>query len=68
MLLNDDDVNEFIAIYREEFGEELDPGSARILATQLLRLFTVLARPLPCEQGRPIENSELDVNLKKPTE
>ena len=50
MLLTQEDIDEFKAIYKREFGEELDNGEARIMAEQLLRLYALLAKPLPSER------------------
>ena len=43
MRLSDDQLNEFISIYREEFGAELDRLRAEELAGDLLRLYEALA-------------------------
>jgi hypothetical protein len=44
MFLTDDDIHEFIRLYREEFGEILSFGDARIRAEEVLRLIEMLSR------------------------
>ncbi len=40
-------IEEFRAIYQEEFGEVLSDGEAQEAAMRLLRLFGVLVKPNP---------------------
>lgn len=47
MELTDEDLKEFIAIWKAEFQEELSLGDARHHASQLMELYLVLAEPLP---------------------
>ena len=49
MMLTDDDVKEFKHIYEEEFSEPISDGDARIMASQLIRLYDALSEPLPGE-------------------
>ena len=49
--LSDEDIAEFQEIYRRAFNEDLSAGEARIMAGNLLELYSVLARPLPSELG-----------------
>lgn len=49
-LLDDQDIHEFIQIYEGEFGETLAPGDARALATSLMGLYELLAKPLAGER------------------
>lgn len=44
MRLNDDDLREFKAIWKDEFGEEITDDVAREAASRLLELYRVLAR------------------------
>ncbi|MBV9496872.1 MAG: hypothetical protein JOZ54_21705 [Acidobacteria bacterium] len=46
MLLNDEDIQEFIEICGKD-GVELTPKEARPIATRLALLFRHLAKPLP---------------------
>lgn len=46
MHLTDEDIQEFIRIWKEEFGEDITPEAARAQATELLELYALLARPL----------------------
>jgi hypothetical protein len=45
-------IQEFKAIWRDEYGEELSDAEAETHALRLLRLFALLVRPLPSE-GHP---------------
>jgi hypothetical protein len=49
MQLSDDDLNEFITLYAQEFGEHLDIPEAREIATRLIDLYTIFMRRLPDE-------------------
>ncbi len=44
MQLSDDDIQEFIEIWKKEFGETISVDDARRHATQLLTLFRSVAR------------------------
>ena len=56
MQLDDQDIREFIALWKEEFDEDLTLDEARHHASQLLELFWLLARPLPSEGCVPRQN------------
>ena len=47
MHLTNEDLTEFQAIWKREFGEDLPLNEARQRAFELLELYAVLARPLP---------------------
>lgn len=47
MQLSDEDIKEFAALWREEFGEEISDAEARREAAQLLQLYSLLIRPPP---------------------
>lgn len=49
MQLSDEEVKEYIELYREDFGEELTPVAAREVITRLIVLFELLCKPLPAE-------------------
>jgi hypothetical protein len=49
MQISDDALNEFMTIYREEFGEEIDRTEATEMAHRLVALYTLLAKKLPNE-------------------
>lgn len=53
MPLSDEALEEFTQIYREEFGETLTRGEASELASRVLTLYKLLARPLPSERSAP---------------
>jgi len=45
MQLSDEDIKEFAAVWKEEFGEEISDAEARRNAAQLLQLYSLLIRP-----------------------
>lgn len=47
MQISDDALDEFIAIYRAEFGEEISHKDASEMALRVLTLYELLARQLP---------------------
>lgn len=47
--ISDEELDEFIAIYEDEYGEKLDREDAREVARRLLTLVHLLARKLPHE-------------------
>lgn len=49
MVLSDTSLNEFVAIYAEEYGEQLSREEARPIATNLVNLFRLISRPPPNE-------------------
>ena len=44
-------IDEFKAIYKEEFGEELSDGQVQEIAIRLLRFFGILVKPTPSEDA-----------------
>jgi flagellin-specific chaperone FliS len=61
MQTSDDALDEFIAIYRKEFEEDIDRAEAGEMASQLLRLYELLARKLPNEKiSNPKPRDESD--------
>jgi hypothetical protein len=66
MLLGDEDVKEFQALYGEEFGEPISDGEARLLATRIITLYKALAGPLRGEIAQftdSIEGGRLDLEV-----
>ena len=56
MRLSDDSVGRFIEIYKKQYGVELPVDEARTLATNLIRLYRLIAQPLPVgEDHQPFE-------------
>ena len=49
MFLTLEDIEEFIRIYKEEFGEDLTDAQASEMAERLVRLYAALAEPTPEE-------------------
>jgi hypothetical protein len=52
MTISDEQLNEFISIYNEEFGEELDHLQAQEMASGFLSLYEALASRPPNEAVR----------------
>jgi hypothetical protein len=50
MQIADEDLAEFMRLYKTEFGEDVSVDEAREMARNLLDLYELLARPLPHEQ------------------
>jgi len=66
MLLEDADIKEFQALYEQEFGEPIEEGEARLLATKLITLYETLSRPLQSEKTQftdSIYGSRLNVEV-----
>lgn len=57
--LTDEDLQEFIAIYKKGFGTKLPPAEARGIAILLLELYAQLAKPLPSEKPSVSKNCSL---------
>ena len=49
MLLTDEDCEKFREAYKKDFGEDITIPEAREMASNLLSLCVLLARPLPSE-------------------
>lgn len=58
MKINDSDIQEFITIYQEEFGEELSFAEASEIAFRLFSLYTLLTGVLPGEKNINISLSK----------
>lgn len=50
MRISDEALDEFVAIYKEEFKEDIDRAEASEMASRLLNLYEMLARTLPNEK------------------
>ena len=53
MKLSDEALDELIAIYKEDFGDEIDRKEASEMASRLVMLYELLAKKLPNEQISP---------------
>jgi len=49
MTFEDKDLEEFQALYEEEFGEPISEQEASIMASRLITLYEALTYPLPSE-------------------
>ncbi len=62
MRLTDEDVQEFAAIWKEEFDEEISEAEARRHASQLIQLYTLLVKPsLPEEDELGLDEESHEV-------
>ena len=68
MELTSEDIKEFIEIWREEFKEEIGIPEARHRGSQLLELYTVLARPPHIREQSPALTKEVSHTYTKPME
>jgi hypothetical protein len=50
MKLTDADIDAFIDMYEEEYGERLSKAEASDMAHRFMALYELLARPLPDEE------------------
>ena len=55
MALSDASLDEFIAIYAEEYGDQLSREEARPIATNLVNLFRLISCPPPNEVVPPAQ-------------
>jgi hypothetical protein len=53
MQLKEDDLREFVAIWKRVFNEEISLAEARHRASQLVTLYLALAKRLPEETENP---------------
>ncbi len=60
MQISEEALNDFIAIYKEEFGEDIDRKEATEMAHRLLSLYDLLARKLPGEQISTSPTPQID--------
>jgi hypothetical protein len=56
MRLSKEAINEFKAIYSEEFGEEISEAEAQEMGEKLLFLFKVIYRPIPKDDEEKLGN------------
>lgn len=58
MQLTKEDVSEFATVWRKEFNEALSDGEARHKASQLMELYSLLARVPPVVGGEAWTNAD----------
>lgn len=51
MKISNTSLDEFIEIYRKEFGKDISREDALEMATRLINLYLIIYRPLPGERG-----------------
>ena len=50
MNCSQEDLREFMQLYKEEFGTEITEDVAREVTSRLINLYLKLLEPLPCER------------------
>jgi hypothetical protein len=59
MQITNDNLNEFIVLYRAEFGKDISQKDALVMATRLVNLYLIVYHPISGECGdRPMWPSE----------
>lgn len=58
--LSDEQLNEFIAIYRREYKEDITRAQALEMATNLLSLYQLFSRQLPSEHSASQNSKQHD--------
>lgn len=64
MDLTEEDISEYVTLWKEEFGEDISRADARHSASQFLELYSLLSRPLPVTQPAP---GTIKPDLTRPT-
>jgi hypothetical protein len=64
MRITDKAVDEFIEIYREEFGEEISRSEASEIAFQLVNLYETLAMRLEHEKSMPSDPQRQPIGFR----
>ncbi len=67
MRLDSAAIEEFKKIYQEEFLEVLSQAEAEEMASRVVRLYELLARPLPSERADAFEKSGSSIMLEVPS-
>lgn len=62
MYLTDDEVTQFQAIYRQQFGKEISQEDARERGTKLVRLFEIIYKPMTKSDYKTIQNRQKELN------
>jgi hypothetical protein len=57
MQFEDADIEEFVALWKEEFGETISPEEARHRAFQVMELYVLLATATPKAQSNPEDSA-----------
>ena len=65
MKLSDEALDEFIALYKKEFKHTLTKAEASEMASRVLTLYELLARPLPKERNEAPGATQPDDTLQE---
>jgi hypothetical protein len=61
MQISEEAIEEFVLIYKEEYGEDISRAEASEMAHRLLTLYELLAQPVPGEHNdspRPTQHDD----------
>jgi hypothetical protein len=61
MKLTDEDIQEFAALWKKEFDEEISEVEARRNATQLLQLYSLLIRPPKAPSSDSLDDHDHEI-------
>ena len=64
MDLTQEDIDDFISIWKEEFGETIDHDYARLRASQLLELFLLLSKTPNAQKTQSVPESLADKDTR----
>lgn len=65
MFLSDEEVTEFQAIYRKNFGKEISREDARERGTKLVRLFEIIYKPMTKKEFKAVQTRRKELNKHK---
>lgn len=63
MYLTDDEVLQFQAIYRQQFGKEISQEDARERGIKLVRLFEIVYKPMTISDYKKIQKRRKELKL-----
>jgi len=63
MFLTDDEVLQFQAIYRNQFGKEISQEDARERGTKLVRLFEIIYKPMTKADYNKVQQRRKELRL-----
>lgn len=64
MFLTDDEVTQFQAAFRENFGKEISREDARERFTKLVRLFEIIYKPMTKKEFKAVQKRRKELRKK----
>lgn len=64
MYLTDDEVSQFRAVYKKNFGKEISREDARERFTKLVRLFEIIYKPMTKKEYQAVKKEMKELNAK----